>query len=266
VGKEHLDVRRALGEPGQEVEDRLRTGDTGGRLEVLHLYCAAEGPGEVSVELFDGEGGESAKPAAFATAAVPARSQGWVDLPLNADLKEEFAVLRIRPGSGVTLFRADRPFEDGTWLACATTPELRRAADLKPRNVISGITRPAGGDWNLWVSDGSQALPQHLDLKWDRPVEIARVQLIFDTDTNSYMMGAKSVGRRALYCVRDYQLAVPEGDGWRVLVAESGNYHRRRVHRFEPVSTDRLRLTVLATNGDPSARVFEVRAYGRNSG
>jgi len=261
AGKGHLDLRRARGAPGQEWEDRLRTEDLGGRLDVLHLYCAADDRSEVTVEVFDGEPDEDDSPAATATTEVPAHHEGWVDLRLESRLRSPTAVLKVRPGRGVQLFGADRPFDDCPSLACATTPELRRAADLKPRNVLSGITRPVGENWNMWVSDGRQPLPQHLDLEWDGPVEISRVQLIFDTDTNSYRMGTKSVGRRPFYCVRDYRLEVPDGDGWRVLASETGNYHRRRVHRFETVTTRKLRLRVLATNGDPSARVFEVRAW-----
>ncbi|MHB0874803.1 MAG: hypothetical protein ACYC5O_02040, partial [Anaerolineae bacterium] len=40
-----------------------------------------------------------------------------------------------------------------------------------------------------------------------------------------------------------------------------GNHQRRRRHEFATVRTTALRLTVLATNGAPSARVYEVRAY-----
>ena len=39
------------------------------------------------------------------------------------------------------------------------------------------------------------------------------------------------------------------------------NYMRRCSHRFDSVSADALRLNVLATNGAPSARVYEIRVY-----
>jgi hypothetical protein len=42
---------------------------------------------------------------------------------------------------------------------------------------------------------------------------------------------------------------------------ELDNYQRRRVHSFEVVNADQFRLTVLATNGVPEARVYEVRVY-----
>ncbi|MHA1573113.1 MAG: hypothetical protein ACTSX8_03890, partial [Alphaproteobacteria bacterium] len=48
---------------------------------------------------------------------------------------------------------------------------------------------------------------------------------------------------------------------WRVLAEESGNYHRRRIHRFRSVRSQKLKITVLATNGDASARIYEARVY-----
>jgi hypothetical protein len=58
--------------------------------------------------------------------------------------------------------------------------------------------------------------------------------------------------------VRDYAI---ELDGVEVLRV-SGNYQRRRVHDLPAGSrANRLRLVVLATNGDPSAAVYEMRCY-----
>jgi CHAT domain-containing protein len=40
------------------------------------------------------------------------------------------------------------------------------------------------------------------------------------------------------------------------------NYQRRRVHRFaQAVETNGLRVVVLATHGEPSAAIYEIRAY-----
>ena len=62
-------------------------------------------------------------------------------------------------------------------------------------------------------------------------------------------------------CAADYKLELETSSGWRTVAEERGNYHRRRVHSFEALKAKRLRLTVLATNGAPTARVYEVRAY-----
>ena len=63
-------------------------------------------------------------------------------------------------------------------------------------------------------------------------------------------------------CVRDYAVAAVVGGVWVDLVAISGNYDRRRIYRFsKPVETDSLRITVLATNGADTARIYEIRVY-----
>jgi hypothetical protein len=62
-------------------------------------------------------------------------------------------------------------------------------------------------------------------------------------------------------CVSDYELAINMKGGWKTVAAETGNYFRRRVHGIEPVSSDRLRLSVTATNGARTARVYAIRVY-----
>ncbi len=38
-----------------------------------------------------------------------------------------------------------------------------------------------------------------------------------------------------------------------------GNFQRLRRHHFDPAELQSLRIEVQATNGDPQARIFEVR-------
>ncbi len=46
------------------------------------------------------------------------------------------------------------------------------------------------------------------------------------------------------------------------LLEVHGNYQRQRIHSLPtPSTTDRLRITIKATNGDLSAAIYEVRCY-----
>jgi len=57
-------------------------------------------------------------------------------------------------------------------------------------------------------------------------------------------------------------LADVQGE-WQPVIRVTDNYQRRRAHTLDaPVTTDRLRIVVHATNGDPSAAIYEVRCYG----
>ena len=127
-----------------------------------------------------------------------------------------------------------------------------------PQNVISGVARPEC--WtNLWVSDPGQPFPQWLELDFGRQVAFDTIYLTFDT-----YLSKRQVGRtpwRNPECVRDYELSVWQDGRWRSLLQVEGNLHRRRVHRLDATMASRLRVTVLATNGDRSARIYEVRVY-----
>jgi hypothetical protein len=57
--------------------------------------------------------------------------------------------------------------------------------------------------------------------------------------------------------VRDYRLMA----GDKQIAQVKGNDQRLCRHKFAPVTTDKLRLQVDATNGSDLARVFEIRCY-----
>ena len=45
------------------------------------------------------------------------------------------------------------------------------------------------------------------------------------------------------------------------IAAVKNNFQRLNRHRFEAAEVQSLRIEVQATNGDPMARIFEVRCY-----
>lgn len=124
-----------------------------------------------------------------------------------------------------------------------------------PANLNTGGNRP--DRWpNLWVSSSA---PAWVELQLPSRAAIRQAEITFDTDINRH-------SRKALYrypdCVKSYDLLAPAAGGWRVIARETANYFRRRVHRFDPVTTDRIRLEIHETNGAAAARIYEVRLYG----
>ena len=148
-------------------------------------------------------------------------------------------------------------------------------------HVLSGVTRAVHGPkgappdrampgTHRWMSDPGAGLPAWLELRWERRVRPAEVQLVFDsglhrvlTLTHSDAYAAKMVwGTPQPETVRDYALEGRVDGAWQTLIRVANNYQRRRVHRFErPDPVTALRLTVAATNGLDHARVCEVRVY-----
>jgi hypothetical protein len=220
---------------------------------------------------------------AAATATVPAGFKGYVSFPLHARTKTGnlyFAFIDAQPelawamhsdANGeatqvpVGATAADlppggfwRPFTQGRSLAIRVTPEQRPYA---PQNIVRGTNRP--DRWtNIFVSDKAQSLPAWIELKFPSPAQFNQVQITFDTDAT------RRIGLPLFHypeCVKRYEIAIPQGGGWKTIVAEDGNYFRRRVHRFDAVTAGRLRINVLETNGAAEARIYEVRVYNEKT-
>jgi len=216
---------------------------------------------------------------AEARATIPAGHQGWVAFDLDTPVEPGrlyYVHVPRKPGITWKSFHqddhqpprypvgttpADLPGRT-TWRArthgyafcLRVSPECRPYA---PANVIRGTNRP--DTWtNIWISDPGQKLPAWLELRWSTPQRFSTVELTFDTETNRRV---ELPLFRYPDCVRDYTLQVPTATGWRDLLSIEDNYMRRRVHRVDTAETDRLRLNVRATNGAPTARVYEVRVY-----
>jgi hypothetical protein len=103
-----------------------------------------------------------------------------------------------------------------------------------------------------------------IELRWAEPVRISEVRVTFDTgfQRELTLTASDSINKGIIRAaqpetVKDYALLA----GSKELASVTGNYQRLRVHRFDPVETDRLRLKVKATNGSDFARIFEIRCY-----
>ena len=150
-----------------------------------------------------------------------------------------------------------RRFGNGATLSFRLSPGQ---SVYSPSQTLTGVTRPHVHS-NLWRSDPAQPMPQWLELAWTKPQVIAEVQLTFPGHLLREYHAYAPFYRDA-QCPADYRLQVPEAGGWKTVLEVRDNYQQRRAHRLsEPVSTDRLRVQVDATNGDPAAAIYEVRCY-----
>jgi len=148
-----------------------------------------------------------------------------------------------------------RRFGNGHTLAYRISPPQK---PFSPVQVISGVTRPHRTT-NLWGSDPTQPLPQWLELAWEQPEIIREVVLVFPGHLiREYH--AYSPFYRDPQCPRDYHIEAWSSEKWVTVMQVANNYQRLRRHVLaEPVRAERLRIVVSATNGDPSAFIYEVR-------
>jgi hypothetical protein len=138
--------------------------------------------------------------------------------------------------------------------------QTRIVTKLPPARQSPGLHR--------WMS---RELPATLEIRWNEPVCIREVVLIFDTGLHRLLTLSQADGytQKMLWgqpqpeTVRDYELSVETPQGWQTVESIQNNHQRHRRHLLAvagPVTA--LRLTIMATNGLDYARVVEVRAYG----
>jgi hypothetical protein len=251
----------------------------------VYLKLASERDDPVEVTLharqqIDPDAFLSLEDVAVAQAVVPPHSDSWIAFDVDCEIPVRYLWVWLEPVPGLYWRAYDQTpldwsravlTEAGRWettrsanwrqshCVLLNAPEQQQA-DCRPENVINGYSRIQDTDDYAWVSDPSQSLPQWIELSFKEPVALNTVHLTFDTDMNNPAHLAP------LYpyvpqCVRDYELAAWDGRSWTRLAGEPFNYQRHRIHHFDTVETSRLRLTVRATGGAPSARVFEIRVY-----
>jgi hypothetical protein len=228
---------------------------------------------------------------AIGTAAALCHQTGLTPRQLAAERIGELQQMLLKDDA----YLLGLPGEDSANLANgATVTASSYQPGSEPELVLNGITRQISPDLktgnrsddfreqsllqeaglpelrtNQWASDPAQPLPQFIQLKLSRPVRLNEIHLTFDsgfqrelTHTQSDSHTSRMVRGPQPETIRDYSLEACIEGHWIPVVEVAGNYQRKLVHKIEPILTDEVRLVATATNGDPSARLFEIRLYG----
>lgn len=188
------------------------------------------------------------------------------NLPPREFAKEQKRVTSLQQ----TLLRDDQSLrgvknEDPSDLARMAKVEASGEEPHAPaRNLLDGWVRDIPGKEVHQWSARMRPEGAWVELRWERPVTIREIRCTFDTGfqreltlTSSNAANKGIIRAAQPETVKDYRVLA----GDRELVRAEGNHQRLRVHKFEPVTTDRIRLHVSATNGSDLARVFEIRCY-----
>ena len=135
-------------------------------------------------------------------------------------------------------------------------------------NVTNGVNRQYSSDkTNMWISSPNCSLPQILHLDFQEKKRISCIQLTFDTALNRAR--ESDVNTRVFKkTVKDYKIqSFKNNSTWVDIVSVKGNYQRHRVHKFDGILTNQIRIVIESNNEEPggvtsnSARVCEVRVY-----
>ena len=247
------------------------------KLESVSLLLASNSdePTEVKLSLrtaSDSGDFSSTDDAATAKATVEPKREAWVEFKLDREIQTPYCwvwlpradciswrLMESAPLGSCRAYGGDGNWTvvKGQYYAFFTRPPIAAHADYRVENITNGHTRIIDDKRNMWASGQAQPMPQWVELSFGSPAAINTVYFTFDTDMNSKYHTTPLVPQ----CVRDYELSYDDGAKWTRLVTVTGNFQRRRVHRFDTVTASKLKLTVHATNGAKQARVFEIRAY-----
>jgi len=142
--------------------------------------------------------------------------------------------------------------------------------DSPASKVINGVTRSIWKqETNLWAAEMT-GKPPSIELSWEKPQTLSQVQLTFDTGFHRELTLTKqdAINKGIIRApqpetVRDYVISCRQAtDGpWAEIARVKGNHQRVNRLHFKPITAQAVRVEVLATNGDPLARIFEVRCY-----
>lgn len=201
---------------------------------------------------------------AVGTAAALCVARGCLPADIIAAHITELQQTLLRDDCYIPDLAADDPLD---LLRGGRNTASSESDDAPASNVLNGLTRFRNGASNQWASAPGAEFPQWVQVDLPAPRRVSEIHITFDTGfarplalTHSDHFSARMIRGPQPETVRDY---VVEGlvDGeWQRLAQEGGNYQRKRVHRGS-ATVAALRLTVLATNGDEQARVYELRAY-----
>lgn len=135
-------------------------------------------------------------------------------------------------------------------------------------NVINGVARTVGDSANCWESAALRNGPQTIALQLPEANKIHQLRLTFDTNLSGEIMPSLTTIVRERQekglpsvLVRDYRMRLLHQGRtvWEKTV--SNNPQRLNVHDLEDVEADCLEVTVTATYGCETARIYEIRIY-----
>lgn len=210
---------------------------------------------------------------------VPPKSEGWVKFDFeDHPLKGGGAIMAtLEPAEGVSWRVIDKltfyswlsyTDERGNWKSEGSktywirtgSPKKEILANCAPENVVNGFSRITDEEHYEWVSDPKEALPQWINLDFEKPSAINSVSLVFDTDITNPGTCWGMKFPHVSTCVKAYTVEVFDGKEWIKVARADDNFMRKCTHSFEAITAEKLRITVLETWGDPSARIMEIRA------
>lgn len=127
-------------------------------------------------------------------------------------------------------------------------------------SLQNGYTRPYINS-NIWHSADKE--DQKIVLKWEKPQEISKLVLYFDSNLNRFCRSAETNYSDLFYrLVKDYTVSCRAQDGSEQMICQvRDNVQRMNTLCFDTVCTDQLMISLHDTHGQPFFSVYEIRCF-----
>ena len=199
---------------------------------------------------------------AAGTAAAICRKKGVLPRAISEQYVDELQEQLLRDDA----FIPNRPAADVQ--DRARTANLIFASSTRSGDaalLLDGVSRDFQGVKHHWQSDG---LPAELQLEWEQPLMLSKVELKCDTNVQRNLMMRKDSRDDEIYgnsipkeLLKSLVLEARVRGSW-VEVGRMENNQRRLIKfAFEQIRASALRVRLLETYGDPHAKLFEIRCY-----
>ncbi len=128
-----------------------------------------------------------------------------------------------------------------------------------------GMSRDINGKIHHWQSDG---LPAEVQMEWENPINISKVELKCDTNVKRNIMMRKDSANEGIYrnnipeeMMKSLELEARVKGKWMKVSEIKKNKTRLIKFTFDPIKTTAIRINLKETYGHPNAKLFEVRCY-----
>ena len=129
------------------------------------------------------------------------------------------------------------------------------------KNVINGVNRTHPEICNAWISDIKDGLPQSITLTLKESKNVSEIHITADTDL-AYPRSSTRAFVHYDFTATHLTAECFDGEKWIKVFEIKDNYRRKMIAKFEPVITEKVRVTVHATTGAACAKLNEIRIYG----
>ncbi|WP_303317283.1 FAD-dependent oxidoreductase [Flavivirga abyssicola] len=133
------------------------------------------------------------------------------------------------------------------------------------KNLTNGISRDIDGKINHWKSDGLSA---EVQLEWESPISLSKVELKCDTNVKRNIMMRKDSRNNDLYgnhvpkeMLKALTLEGRVNGQWTKLGTIENNKTRLIKFNFDTIETTAVRIKMTETYGAKDVKLFEVRCY-----